>query len=90
MQNMHTPIRLSLVAGLSLAGVGAAAANSDVSVWRWHVTKVLLEQRNSDDRPQSLREVRASAIDPNGGFFQKDGRYSGGGWIAPPGDSAPR
>jgi hypothetical protein len=90
MQNMHTPIRLSLVAGLSLAGVGAATAGSDISVWRWHVTKALLEQQNRDYRPPSLHEVRASAIDPNGGFIRKNELYSADGSLAPASDSTPR
>jgi hypothetical protein len=72
---MRTPIRLCLVAGLSIAGIGAAAADSDVSVWRWQVTSVLRAQQNGVDQPPPLCEGRASAIDPNGRFIDCSQRY---------------
>jgi hypothetical protein len=45
---MHTPFRLSLVAGLSVAGVGAAAAQSDPCVWRYYVTHALHAQQHHE------------------------------------------
>jgi hypothetical protein len=82
---MHTPIRLSLVAGLSIAGVGAAAADSDPCVWRWYVTSALRGQQGPP-----LQEGRASAIETRRSFFQRHERYFADGSLAPAGDSAHR
>jgi hypothetical protein len=74
---MRMPIRLSLIAGLSIAGIGAAAADSDVSVWRWHVTNVLRAQQNRVVQPSPLCERRASAIEPSSRFLDCSQRYFG-------------
>jgi hypothetical protein len=72
---MRTLIRLSLIAGLSVAGVGAAAADSDVSAWRWHVTNVLRAQQDRDVQPAPLCEGRASTIEASGRFIHCNQRY---------------
>jgi hypothetical protein len=72
---MRMPIRLSLIAGLSIAGIAEAAAESDVSVWRWHVTSVLHAQQNGIDPSPPLCEGRASAIEPGSRFIDCDERY---------------
>ena len=46
---MHAPLHVSLVAGLTIAGIAPAAADSDVSVWRWHVANVLRAQQSQPD-----------------------------------------
>jgi hypothetical protein len=84
---MRKPIQVSLVAGLTIAGVSAATAESDISVWRWHVANVLRAQQS--DAP-SLREGRASAVDQQGSFVQRNERYFADGSLAPQGDSAHR
>jgi hypothetical protein len=81
---MSTPIQLSLVAGLSIAGVGAAAADNDPNVWRWYVASALSAQRAASPR---LHEGRASAIETASGFRQRYERYSADGLPAP---DAPR
>jgi hypothetical protein len=82
---MHMTSRLSLIAGLSIAGIGAADADSDVSVWRWHITNVLRAQQNRVDQPPPLCEGRASAIIPSS-------RYCGQRYFSDPptGDFARR
>jgi hypothetical protein len=87
---MHTPIRLSFVAGLSVAGIGAAAAQSDPCVWRYYVTNALSAQQGSDSQPTLLREGRASAIERDGRFVQRHERYFADGSLAPAGDAAVR
>jgi hypothetical protein len=87
---MHTLTHVSLVASLSIAGIGAAAADSDVAVWRWHVTNVLRAQQNQDVAPPLLREGRASAVDRGSAFVQRNERYFADGSLAPRGDSAHR
>jgi hypothetical protein len=87
--NMRTPIHVSLIAGLTLAGIGSAAADSDISVWRWHVANVLRAQQQNDP-PPLLSEGRASAIDQNSSFVQRNERYFADGSLAPAGDSAHR
>ncbi|WP_158816973.1 hypothetical protein [Methylocapsa sp. S129] len=87
---MHTPIRLSLVAGLSIAGVGSAAADPDPCVWRWYVTSALRAQQDGAVRPPLLREGRASAIERDSRFIQRHERYFADGSLAPPGDTAQR
>jgi hypothetical protein len=72
---MRMPIRLSLIAGLSIAGIAEAAAESDVSVWRWHVTNVLHAQQNRVDQPPPLCEGRASEIESSSGFIDCKQRY---------------
>jgi hypothetical protein len=76
---MSTPIQLSLVAGLSIAGVGAAAAGNDPNVWRWYVASALGAQQ----APPRLHEGRASAIETASGFRQRYERYSADGSRAP-------
>ena len=88
---MHTPLRLSLAAGLTIASVGAAAAaDSDPCVWRWYVTSALRAQQDSAVRPPVLHEGRASAIELRGRFLQRNERYFADGSLAPPGDAALR
>ena len=87
---MHTSIHVSLVAGLTLAGIASASADADISVWRWHVANVLRAQQIQDDAAPMLREGRASAVDRSGGFVQRNERYFADGSLAPPGDSAHR
>jgi hypothetical protein len=86
---MHTPIRLSLAAGLSVAGIGAAVADSDPGVWRWYVTSALQAQQDASDRAP-LREGRASATERESRFSQRNERYFADGSLAPAGDSAQR
>jgi hypothetical protein len=81
------PIRLSVIAGLSIAGIGAAAAD-DVSVWRWHVNNVLRAQQNN--QPPPLWEVQASAIEPSSRFIHCGERHIDDGARAPMGDLALR
>jgi hypothetical protein len=73
-----------------IAGIGAAAADCDVSVWRWYVTNVLRAQQDRLDRPPSLCEGQASAIEPSSRFTHCDGRYIDDGSLAPIGDLARR
>lgn len=88
---MHNPIHVSLVAGLTLAGIApAASASSDISVWRWHVANVLRAQQSQADAQAPIREGRASAIDRNASFVQRHERYFADGSLAPTGDSAHR
>jgi hypothetical protein len=88
---MHTPIRLSLAAGLTIASVGAAAAaDSDPCVWRWYVTSAMRAQQDSAVRPPVLHEGRASAIERHSRFMQRNERYFADGSLAPPGDAALR
>ena len=82
---MHTSVILTLAAGLSAGGVSAAIADSDVAVWRWHVTNALRAQQQRDDPPLRLREGRASAIELDGAFEQRYERYFADGSLAPPG-----
>jgi hypothetical protein len=72
---MRMPIRLCVIAGVSIAGIGAAVADSDVSVWRWHVTNVLRAQQNRVDQPPLLCAGRASAIEPSSRFIDCSQRY---------------
>jgi hypothetical protein len=87
---MRTPIRLSLIASLSIAGIGAAAANCDVSVWRWYVSEALRAQQNSVDQPPLLLESRASAIEPSRLFIHCNDRYLHDGSLTPMGHAAYR
>jgi hypothetical protein len=87
---MHTPFRLSLVAGLSVAGVGAAAAQSDPCVWRYYVTNALHAQQAKDSQAGLLREGRASAVERDIRFVQHHERYFADGSLAPTGDTALR
>jgi hypothetical protein len=87
---MHTPLRLSLAAGLTIASVGAAAADSDPCVWRWYVTNAIRAQQDNADRSPVLREVRASAIEQFSRFLQRNERYFADGSLAPQGDAALR
>jgi hypothetical protein len=68
----------------------AVAADSDPSVWRWHVANVLRAQQDRADPPPLLREGRASAPDQRGAFVQQNERYFADGALAPKGDSAHR
>jgi hypothetical protein len=83
---MRTPIRLSLIAGLLIAGIGAAAADCDISVWRWYVTNVWRAQQNRRDWPPSIWEGQARAIEPSSRFTLCDERYIDDGSLAPIGD----
>jgi hypothetical protein len=87
---MHSPLRVSLVAGLSIAGVGAAAAESDPCVWRYYVTGALRAQQDAAAPPSMLREGRASAIERSNRFVQRNERYFADGSLAPAGDTALR
>ena len=87
---MHAPIHVSLVAGLTIAGIAPAAADSDVSVWRWHVANVLRAQQSQPDPRPLIREGRASAIDRDAAFVQRNERYFADGSLAPTDDSAHR
>ncbi len=84
---MHTSVVLTLAAGLSTGGIGAAAADSDIAVWRWHVTNALRAQQMEDDPPR-LQEGRASAIEAGSRFQQRYERYFADGSLAPAGDLA--
>ncbi|MGA2794900.1 MAG: hypothetical protein ABSE69_15490 [Roseiarcus sp.] len=86
---MHTSVILTLAAGLSTGGIAAAAADSDVAVWRWHVTNALRAQQRQDDPPR-LQEGRASAIEAASRFRQRYERYFADGSPAPAGDFAHR
>lgn len=86
---MHTPLRLSLAASLSIAGIGAAAASSDPCVWRWYVSNAMRAQQDNSTAP-ALREGRASAIDRSINFTQRNERYFTDGSLAPVGDAALR
>ena len=87
---MHAPLHVSLVAGLTIAGIAPAAADSDVSVWRWHVANVLRAQQSQPDPRPLIREGRASAVDRDASFVQRHERYFADGSLAPTGDSAHR
>ncbi len=82
---MRTSVAFTLAAGLSICGIDAAIADSDVAVWRWHVTNALRAQQKQDDPPR-LQEGRASAIDPGGAFRQRYERYFADGSLAPAGE----
>jgi hypothetical protein len=89
---MQTSITFTLAAGLSICGVSPAAADSDIAVWRWHVSNVLRAQQSQDD-PLRLREGRASAIDAPGStnsFEQRYERYLADGSLAPAENAAQR
>jgi hypothetical protein len=75
---MHAPIQISLIAGLSIAGVGAAAA--DPNVWRFYVGAALRAQEEA--ATPHLYEGRASAVNPNR-FRQRYERYFADGSPAP-------
>ncbi len=77
---MHTPIQLSLVAGLSIAGVGAAAAENNPNVWRYYVGAAL--QAQQETATPRLQEGRSSAIETNW-FRQRYARYLADGAPAP-------
>jgi hypothetical protein len=87
---MQSPIQLSLLAGLSLAGIGSAAAESDPGVWRWYVTNALSAQQDGAPFAPILREGRAGAIDGDDRFRQRYERYFADGSPAPAGDAALR
>lgn len=87
---MHTPVIFSLAASLSIGGIGAAVADSDVAVWRWYVSNALRAQQKADPPPPSLREGRASAIEAASRFKQRYERYFADGSPAPSGDLANR
>ena len=87
---MHAPLHVSLVAGLTIAGIAPAAAGADVSVWRWHVANVLRAQQSQPDPRPLIREGRASAVDRDASFVQRHERYFADGSLAPTGDSAHR
>jgi hypothetical protein len=77
---MHAPIQLSLIAGLTIAGIGAAAAESNPNVWRFYVGAALRSQEEA--AAPRLHEGRASAVEPNG-FRQRYERYFADGSPAP-------
>ena len=87
---MHTSVILTLAAGLSAGAVSAAIADSDVAVWRWHVTNALRAQQQRDGPTLRLREGRASAIESDGAFRQRYERYFADGSLAPPGELSRR
>jgi hypothetical protein len=77
---MHAPIQISLIAGLSIAGIGAAAAESDPNVWRFYVGAAMRAQEEA--ATPRLHEGRASALEPNS-FRQRYERYFADGSPAP-------
>jgi hypothetical protein len=83
---MHTSVILTLAAGLSTGGI-AVAADSDVAVWRWHVSNALRAQQDEDGASR-LQEGRASAIEAVSRFRQRYERYFADGSPAPAGDLA--
>jgi hypothetical protein len=85
---MHTSVILTLAAGLPTGGIAAAAADSDVAVWRWHVTNALRAQQQKGDPPPRLQEGRASATEAVSGFRQRYERYFADGSPAPEGEFA--
>ena len=87
---MHTSVIFTLAAGLSTGAVSAAAADSDVAVWRWHVANALRAQQQRDDPPLRLSEGRASAIESNAPFRQRYERYFADGSLAPANEFARR
>ena len=68
----------------------AAAADSDPCVWRWYVTNAMRAQQDIAARAPLLREGRASAIERDRRFMQRNERYFADGSLAPPGDAALR
>ena len=87
---MHTSVILTLAAGLSTGAVSASAADSDVAVWRWHVTNALRTQQQRDFPPLRLREGRASAIESDRAFNQRYERFFADGSLAPAGEFSRR
>jgi hypothetical protein len=81
---MHAPIQLSLVAGLSIAGVGAAAAENNPNVWRYYVGAAL--QAQQETATPRLQERRSSAIETKW-FQQRYERYFADGAPAAPSES---
>jgi hypothetical protein len=86
---MQASVTFTLAAGLSICGIGAAAAQSDIAVWRWHVSNALREQQNAAD-PGRFREVRAAAIDAPGSFTQRYERYLADGSLESSADATTR
>jgi len=87
---MRTPIRLFFIAGLSLAGIETAAADCDVSVWRWHVNNVLHAQQSGVNQPPSVTEVRANAFEATSRFARCSDNDIDDGSFAPAEDLAHR
>jgi hypothetical protein len=88
---MQTPIKLSLAAGLTVVGIGAAAAGTDPCVWRYYVSAALRAQQDAaPPAPLLLREGRASAIDGEDRFRPSHERYFAEGSPAPAADGAQR
>jgi len=54
------------------------------------VTNAIRAQQDSAVRPPVLREGRASAIERDSRFLQRNERYFADGSLAPPGDAALR
>jgi hypothetical protein len=77
---MRAPIQISLIAGLSIAGIGSATAESDPNVWRFYVGAALRAQE--DAATPRMHEGRASALEPYG-FRQRYERYFADGSPAP-------
>ena len=73
---MRKLILLSLSAGLTLAGVGAAAA-SDESVWRWQVSNCLHAQQQTSDTARVYREAYASDLTYSGANQRTEPLLSG-------------
>ena len=87
---MQTPIKLSLAAGLTFAGIGAAAADTDPCVWRYYVSAALRAQQDEAPPAPRLREGRASAIEGVDRFRPSHERYLAEGSTAPAADGAQR
>jgi hypothetical protein len=75
---MQKPVTISLVAGLSIAGIGAAAAETDPCVWRYYVSTAL-DAQHGQPAP-GLRE----------GFKQSYERYFADGSATPTTDKPQR
>lgn len=75
---MNTPITMTLVAGMSIAGVGAASAETDPCVWRYYVNVALLAQQNETTLPLLIQEVRASASEASRGLPRPHERFVDG------------
>jgi hypothetical protein len=90
--NMRMLSCLSLSAGLLVASVSVAAAESDVSVWRWHVSNCLRAQQRAVESAGLYREASAFEVGPGAGQRGQslnggDPLYSGDLRAAPQGAS---
>ncbi len=87
---MRTCIRLSVVAGLSIAAIGSATADCEISTWRWHVTNILRAQQNRVGQPPPLSEGLPSAIEESNRFMVCSGGDFYESLLSPPNGRARR